>query len=836
MRKQMKKTAAILMAALLAVSTLAAPADAATSYTTVTAPGSFTSSDSSDNTLSVIAYYNTDQSETVSDLTIEDSTSGVNGIVVDNADVDFSDITITLDTDADGSDTCDFTGKGTAFAVYGDSDVTLSDAAITATGVATMPLFIDDGAVLTVHDTTITSNGGTLYSSYVNTADQSVMVSPPWVLGIMGTSRASNLMGTGSTLNFLDSTAYAAMWAVLSTDSGSDMVMNVYNSTLQLTRRDESSVAIQEDGGQITTYDNPYTTSYGAGYGTYVIGDVTETMVGVTMNVGTYAAIFTGGTMSFSTLTAGDYTLSNADGSTTSYTYSDDTRSSVINSDTFGFMAHQGDNTLTLGSGTSLNTGYTGFLIKTGGSLSSFTADITNTSIDAGDNVLIQVLDNEDSLIGTSSGSTFATTYTESSGWLASDSSDDSGDSGDSGSGGSGGPGDGSSGGGESGGPGGGSSGGGPGGSQGNGISTTAATDSSSSDSVIFNFTGESALTGNIYNSSGDQLTGTGVTVNLSDTTYYGAAASTTAIHVTYEGAQYVRDTLNGYAVEADDEGEEVLSYQNTEITISEYYDLGHVANKINSNGSNTVTISLTDDSTWYVTGTSVLSSLSVEDGSQVILVGDATLTVNGTTYSADNLGDNMSHVDSLDDEEEEACEHDYEAVVTDPTCTEQGYTTYTCTLCGDSYVADYTEATGHSYSSEITTEATCTEDGEMTYTCTVCGDSYTETIEATGHSYEAVVTEPICTEQGYTTYTCMVCGDSYVADYTEALGHTWDDGVVTSEATETEAGEITYTCTVCGETRTEEIAPTGEHTWEEGEVTTEATCTEDGVMTYTCT
>ncbi|MCD8116465.1 MAG: hypothetical protein LUE21_05015, partial [Oscillospiraceae bacterium] len=672
MKKHKKQLAAILMVVLLAATTLAAPA-AAASYTTLTAPGSFTSSDSSDNTLNAHYVYKDSQNETVSDVTIEDSTSGVNGIVVSSADVDFSNITITLDTDADGSDTCDFTGKGSAFAVYGSSNVTLSDSTITTTGVATMPLFIDDGAVLTVQNTTITSNGGTLYSSYVNTADQSVMVAPPWVLGIMGTSRASNLMGTDSTLNFLDSTAYAAMWAVLSTDSGSDMVMNVYNSTLQLTRANEASVDIQASGGQITTYDNPYTTNYGSGYGTYVIGSVAENMVGVTMNVGTYAAIFTGGTMSFSTLTAGDYSLSNADGSTTAYTYSGSARSSVINSDTFGFMAHQGTNTLTLSSGTALNTGYTGFLIKTGGSLSSFTANVTGTSISVGNNVLIQILDNEDSLIGTSSGTTFVTTYTESSGWLSSDSgsSGDSGDSGDSGSGG------------DSGGPGG--SGGGPGGNQGSGISTTATTSSSSSDSVVFNFTNESALTGNIYNASGDQLTGTGVTVNLSGTTYYGAAASTTAIHVTYEGSQYVKNTLNGYAVEEDDDGTEVLAYQNTSITISEYYDLGHVANKICSNGSNTVTINLTDDSTWYVTGTSVLSSLSVEDGSQVILVGDATLTVNGTTYDADNLGDNMSHVDSLGDEEE--CEHEYEAVVTEPTCTEQGYTTYTCTLCGDSYV-----------------------------------------------------------------------------------------------------------------------------------------------------
>ncbi|MCD7722628.1 MAG: leucine-rich repeat domain-containing protein, partial [Clostridiales bacterium] len=34
---------------------------------------------------------------------------------------------------------------------------------------------------------------------------------------------------------------------------------------------------------------------------------------------------------------------------------------------------------------------------------------------------------------------------------------------------------------------------------------------------------------------------------------------------------------------------------------------------------------------------------------------------------------------------------HTYESVVTAPTCTAGGYTTYTCTVCGDSYVADET-------------------------------------------------------------------------------------------------------------------------------------------------
>ena len=46
---------------------------------------------------------------------------------------------------------------------------------------------------------------------------------------------------------------------------------------------------------------------------------------------------------------------------------------------------------------------------------------------------------------------------------------------------------------------------------------------------------------------------------------------------------------------------------------------------------------------------------------------------------------------------------HTYIATVTVPTCTENGYTTYTCD-CGDSYVDDYVDATGHAYENGICT------------------------------------------------------------------------------------------------------------------------------------
>ena len=186
---------------------------------------------------------------------------------------------------------------------------------------------------------------------------------------------------------------------------------------------------------------------------------------------------------------------------------------------------------------------------------------------------------------------------------------------------------------------------------------------------------------------------------------------------------------------------------------------------------------------------------------------------------------------------------HDHEAVVTDPTCTEEGYTTYTC-HCGDEYTADVVPATGHDPASAVQEnivpatcltagsfdnvvyctscgveisrekiaidalghdliphegkEPTCTEIGWEAYeTCSRCDHTTYVEIPATGHDHEAVVTAPTCTEEGYTTYTCH-CGDTYIADKVDATGHDYEAVVTTPTCTE--KGYTTYTCH-CGDT-----------------------------------
>jgi len=175
-------------------------------------------------------------------------------------------------------------------------------------------------------------------------------------------------------------------------------------------------------------------------------------------------------------------------------------------------------------------------------------------------------------------------------------------------------------------------------------------------------------------------------------------------------------------------------------------------------------------------------------------------------------------------------------------TCGEAGRTETICDNCGEVTATKEIPATGeHTWDNgTVTTEPTENEPGVRTFTCAVCGATKTAPIPATGtHDYQFTKTvAPTCTAGGYDLYTCSGCGATEKRNPTDALGHKWDSGKVTTEPTETAPGVRTYTCTVCGEVKTEVIPATGAHThkWDAGKVTTEPTATTPGVRTYTCT
>lgn len=101
---------------------------------------------------------------------------------------------------------------------------------------------------------------------------------------------------------------------------------------------------------------------------------------------------------------------------------------------------------------------------------------------------------------------------------------------------------------------------------------------------------------------------------------------------------------------------------------------------------------------------------------------------------------------------------HEYEAVVTEPTCTEAGYTTYTCSICGDTYTGDETAALGHSYEADSWTWSDDYSTASVKVVCSVCGD--TQTLDAVVRSAEQ--------EDGSVVYTASAVLDD--AEYTDSV------------------------------------------------------------------
>ena len=150
-------------------------------------------------------------------------------------------------------------------------------------------------------------------------------------------------------------------------------------------------------------------------------------------------------------------------------------------------------------------------------------------------------------------------------------------------------------------------------------------------------------------------------------------------------------------------------------------------------------------------------------------------------------------------------------------TCGEAGRVDTICSNCGEVVSTRELPPTGaHVWDNGVVTTApTETTPGARTFTCTVCGDIREETIPATGaHDYQFTKNvAPTCTDGGYDLYTCSGCGATEKRNLTDAAGHKWDGGTVTTAPTETTPGVRTFTCTVCGQTRTEAIPATGAST-----------------------
>ena len=119
---------------------------------------------------------------------------------------------------------------------------------------------------------------------------------------------------------------------------------------------------------------------------------------------------------------------------------------------------------------------------------------------------------------------------------------------------------------------------------------------------------------------------------------------------------------------------------------------------------------------------------------------------------------------------------HDYQAVVTPENCTEDGYTTHTCTRCGDTKVDNIVAHPGHNYVLQAGQAATCKEAGWTEYyACSECGAEDPERakvvlpVEDHGLHLEDTLA-PTCLVDGYNFFKCTKVGCPYYDGITEVL------------------------------------------------------------------
>ena len=129
------------------------------------------------------------------------------------------------------------------------------------------------------------------------------------------------------------------------------------------------------------------------------------------------------------------------------------------------------------------------------------------------------------------------------------------------------------------------------------------------------------------------------------------------------------------------------------------------------------------------------------------------------------------------------------EGTVTAPLCTVKGYTSYSCSKCGESYRTAYVAALGHDFCEDldgsdnscVLTAPTCTQTGKIVRTCRRdgCTETKEDIVPAKGHTPKDG-TEQVFT--GYKTYECAVCGKTYTVWDDDRLGHvSYPEQTVTS-------------------------------------------------------
>jgi hypothetical protein len=245
----------------------------------------------------------------------------------------------TLDFSGNGGD--DFAGYGAAIMATGaDARLVVDGARIRTRGVVRTAAVADKGSHLIVKNSTLTALAGTLPPDYVPNSALGLMKNVPWMLGVAGNNRATNLLGDNTTATYINSSITAEEWGVLSVDLSSNTRLTAINCKLSISGK--------------------------SGYGTYAIGNSTNSFYGSEIRVPDYAAVVTGGHVIYGASTPAILAQLNTDlklGLSAAELSSLPQRPTAVHSGRFGLMIW-GDATVKIMDDTIFDTAQSTFLIK----------------------------------------------------------------------------------------------------------------------------------------------------------------------------------------------------------------------------------------------------------------------------------------------------------------------------------------------------------------------------------------------------------------------------------------------------------------------------------------
>lgn len=244
-----------------------------------------------------------------------------------------------------GNGTNDFAGFGAAIMTEGKAEVTIENAKINNTGAVRTAIWVGGDSITRINNSDIEVRNGTLPKDYSwswtkggGGAKGDVMMEVPWMLGLIGNCRATNVLANG-TAYYYNTHVKAQAWGVLSTDA-------CRNTKLFATKCHLETVE--------------------SGYGSYADG-AANTFSACTFDVNDYGLIMTGGSGTF-------------------------TDGTIVNSGRFGVMSHRGAGTVTVDKGSVFNTKKAVFQVKSGNP----TFIVDNAKLNSASGIILQAMLNDD--------------------------------------------------------------------------------------------------------------------------------------------------------------------------------------------------------------------------------------------------------------------------------------------------------------------------------------------------------------------------------------------------------------------------------------------------------